>query len=289
MKFLTAVLTTHNLNACKRAVDSFKGVDTVVIVNTLNSDYYGEVKKAVDVKVIETPSAGTPGVGKQSVLDYFLNVTDYDFLFVIDGDDLIYPGGYEILRDYVIEHSPDVLGIVNEDVLIHGEHLIGWRELTSDRIVGSYKVDDEQRKKCVQFLDKIFPLIEQKNCLFNRMVGFSRKGAASEVFNPVLNGSEDVQLSAKLKLRHLQGDLEYHLLECGDIYLYCVNQSEGVSFQLYRSDMEEYTKEFFKPFSEKEVQDLKSYELPYTYIKANKGKLRRLSVAKDIVEKYKNR
>ena len=72
MKLLTAVLSSEDLEKTKRCLTTV-GDDAVLIINTLNKDYVQEVLNAkLDISQFAiTLSNGTPGLGKQSVLDYF--------------------------------------------------------------------------------------------------------------------------------------------------------------------------------------------------------------------------
>ena len=74
-KILLMLLTNHKLGKLKRLVkavesitpDELIEIKPVIVVNTLNYDYYNEVKNAgFSFDVIRTESNGKPGKGKNS-------------------------------------------------------------------------------------------------------------------------------------------------------------------------------------------------------------------------------
>ena len=138
MKIMLTMLTHNCTKRLKRLVQSamevtpVPGVEfcPVVIVNSMNPDYYEQVL-ALDlpVPVINTESNGKPGKGKNACLDYFLK-SNCDFVSQIDGDDIIYPTFLQSLFNH-IRHYPciDVLGVVPTDVI------------TIDQDIGGHYID----------------------------------------------------------------------------------------------------------------------------------------------------
>lgn len=105
-KLLIVPLTSGDLNRLKRCVYSVERqviqdsahatfeVDIKIVVNTKTPGYYDQVCREFEdrYEVIETPSDGTPGTGKNSVFEVFRkSKVKYDYLFQIDGDDFLYP------------------------------------------------------------------------------------------------------------------------------------------------------------------------------------------------------
>lgn len=287
MKILNVVLVSSNLNHCKRAVSTLPNEDTIIVANSLDNIFLLNLLMDDDLagyKVTLTDSNGKPGKGKQSVLDMFLE-TDYDYLITIDGDDFFHQGGYEKLKDFVVSSKSDILGLLNEDIFVNEKHLIDWRQLSIPSIV-SYIKDEEQKKHCCEYLEKIFPLIEQQSCIYNRIVGYSRKGAKLANFDTEIMGSEDVKLACELKLLHLQNKLRYQLLECSDIHVYCTKLESGASNELYNSRMDLCEIQFFKDFTDTDINKLLTSELPLVYMQSELTKNVRAHQVKEHVEKF---
>jgi len=119
-KILLMLLTNHKLDKLTRLVKSVKGfipedsieIKPVIVVNTLNDDYYDEVKNAgFSFDIVRTESNGKPGKGKNSCRDLFLN-SDADFMAQVDGDDWLYPTWAKSMAQH-IHHYPnmDALGL----------------------------------------------------------------------------------------------------------------------------------------------------------------------------------
>ncbi len=123
---LVTLLTTNRLDYLKESVKSIlyqknPSLDytIVIIVNTLSDEYYREVKKYFTlVKVVRTESNGRPGKGHNSVLDYFKNNSQYDYLIPIDGDDFLYPYALSYIEQYILKSKPvDILTLMYTDSL----------------------------------------------------------------------------------------------------------------------------------------------------------------------------
>jgi len=129
MKYLLTILTSHRLDKLKRLLlnvqqlTPVKDIDlnVVIVVNTLNDNYYQEVlKEQFPYVVVRTPSNGKPGRGKNSCAELFLD-SDCDFFTQFDGDDFLYPTFLRSLWNHVRHYpSMDVLGIIPCDFVTRG-------------------------------------------------------------------------------------------------------------------------------------------------------------------------
>ena len=118
MRILSLVLTSSDIYLLEKCVNSVleqqkDGLifeyDTKIIVNTLTESYYERVKKKYetrDVEVIRTESNGYPGKGHNSCLQYFKETT-YDYMTMIDGDDMYYPCAFQIFSN-MLKKVPDI-------------------------------------------------------------------------------------------------------------------------------------------------------------------------------------
>ena len=91
----------------------------VIIVNSLDSQYFLNVCKKFkeyDIEIIETKSNGRPGMGHNSVITYFKNNPQYEYLIPIDGDDFLYPRALEQLTKILV-YNPTIVVGGNEDYI----------------------------------------------------------------------------------------------------------------------------------------------------------------------------
>ena len=286
-KFLYSVLTSSDLNHCRRAVSTIPdGRNIVVVVNTQEPDYLDKVVNSDlrnRVTIVNTESNGTPGQGKQSVADYFMK-TDCDYLIPIDGDDFWCEHGCEKLENYITQKQPDVVGLLNEDIFIDEKVYSSWRDLKLVDILDPLQLDDMNVVRDY-FMD-VTSLIRHNGCVFNRLVAFSKKACSLTLWDTELPGSEDALLSAQLKLLHLSNQLAFHLIESSDIYMYIKQTFNGTGFKLFTSDVAWCRKHFFGHFSANEIDLLKSQDLPCEVWPPAKKRFQRIKYAKKVIKAF---
>ena len=110
------ILTSSHVSYATRAYESVAGqqpvnfdYDVFINVNTLNPNYITEVREAFKdkpVTIVETESNGRPGKGHNSVLQIFKEHPQYDYLIMLDGDDMFYPCAFQQLEQ-LLEKKPD--------------------------------------------------------------------------------------------------------------------------------------------------------------------------------------
>lgn len=127
-KFLITLLSSSDTDLLKLSYNSVLNQNyhninytIVLIINTLDTNYYQEVIqefKDINVDIIQTESNGKPGKGHNSCLQYFYNNKQYDYLIMIDGDDLIYPTFLsQISKAFLYKNDLDLLSIYGNDSL----------------------------------------------------------------------------------------------------------------------------------------------------------------------------
>ena len=131
-KFLITLLTSYNeyillntYNSIKNQVEHNIDYEIVIIVNTLNPTYYYEVCnkfKNINVEIVKTESNGKPGMGHNSVINYFKENPQYDYLIPIDGDDFLYPQALHQLSKILI-YNPTIVVGGNEDYISNFKEL----------------------------------------------------------------------------------------------------------------------------------------------------------------------
>lgn len=129
---LVSILTSFNENLTyltytsiiEQIEHNFK-YEIVIIVNSLYKEYYEKVVNkfiGLDVKIVETQSNGKPGMGHNSVINYFRENSIYDYLVPIDGDDFLYPYAFHQLEKLMC-YNPDVVVGGNEDTISNFQKL----------------------------------------------------------------------------------------------------------------------------------------------------------------------
>ncbi len=116
MKVLAVVLTSSHTCYALRAYNSIKNqlpvkftYDIIINVNSTNKNYFKQVQetfKDIDVEIVETESNGRPGMGHNSVLKLFRERAEYDYLIMLDGDDMFYPCAFKQFEQ-LLHKKPD--------------------------------------------------------------------------------------------------------------------------------------------------------------------------------------
>lgn len=200
MKVLISILSSFNeyilyetYNSIKNQENTKINFDIKIVVNSLNKNYYNDVKRKfenINVEIIETESNGKPGMGHNSCLELFSKREEYDYLIPIDGDDFLYPYALKQIEKLLI-YNPDIIVGGNEDVisnykelynkessiyltnkyflniepniLIKKEFMLGkkgtpCRLLLINRKILNYKINEYYCSKCKVFDDYLFYL-----------------------------------------------------------------------------------------------------------------------------------
>ena len=197
-KLLVTVLTSgkpEKLKRCLRSVNSNSSPhERIVVINTTDPDFTSQATQiAFDhgFPVRVTESNGTPGRGKNSVLQNFLE-TDADWLLPIDGDDYI-SGGCISRLHHEIENNDFDIGC-----------LVGGRAIRpSGKIIGLDKIEllpkvvraaSEWKQSDVDYYIGYKNFITKKHFNdepFNRMILLNRN-VARHRFNEMIDIAEDI-------------------------------------------------------------------------------------------------
>lgn len=123
-KLLLGILTSSKIELLREsyrtAVEQEKlkklKYDIYIIVNTTNDDYYYKVMKEFkNVNIVRTNSNGKPGMGHNSVINFFKYKKEYDYLFMLDGDDFLYSKALQIIENYIYNYNIDLLLLMYHD------------------------------------------------------------------------------------------------------------------------------------------------------------------------------
>ena len=93
----------------------------IIVVNSLNEDYYKDVLKEfenINVEIIKTESNGKPGMGHNSCINLFKIRKEYNYMIMIDGDDFLYPYALNQLNKcFEKKNNLDILMLKSTDKL----------------------------------------------------------------------------------------------------------------------------------------------------------------------------
>tara|TARA_R100000900_G_scaffold46050_2_gene36927 strand:- start:62 stop:958 length:897 start_codon:yes stop_codon:yes gene_type:complete len=226
-KILVCLLTHHRIDKLKRLVKSVENlephplieIEPVIIVNTLNDEYYEEVLKTnLPFKVIRTESNGKPGKGKNSCRKVFLE-SDADFMSQIDGDDWLYPTFARSIGQH-IEHYPnlDVVGLHPLDIVDHiqrgGHH---FRVGDNDQYWGcvwgiSLCKRPDHGPGEGHWVNVDYPTNYDRVLLQSRL-------SAVEMMNEDIPNGEDHLYSIQLLKLHQERKIRYFITMCSDLYV----------------------------------------------------------------------
>lgn len=133
MKALVVVLTSNHTHYAMRAYESIKNqhqvdfeYDVIININTINQDYPNKLREAfknIDIELVQTESNGRPGKGHNSVLELFRERTGYDFLIMLDGDDMFYPCAFRQIQQ-LLQKNPetDIAHLmINDNINTHDQ------------------------------------------------------------------------------------------------------------------------------------------------------------------------
>lgn len=125
-KLLLGILTSSKIELLREsyrtAVEQEKlkklEYDIYIIVNTTNDDYYFQVMNEFkEANIIRTNSNGKSGMGHNSVINFFKHMKEYDYLFMVDGDDFLYSKALQVIENYIYNYNIDLLLLMYHDIL----------------------------------------------------------------------------------------------------------------------------------------------------------------------------
>lgn len=124
-RLMVCILTSSKLEYFRESLRSVRrqqpaniAWDLFIVVNTLNEDYYETIlREFPNENIVRTQSNGRSGRGHNSVLDFFQQREEYDYLFMLDGDDFLYPSALRHVGSYIQSDRPEVLMLMYHDSL----------------------------------------------------------------------------------------------------------------------------------------------------------------------------
>lgn len=258
------VLTSNNISSLqKHTSPEYSNIPKerlVVIINTVDANYIEEASEYCQGSGIEyyiTESNGTPGKGKNSVLEKFLE-SDDDYCVQIDGDDYLTPHGVYMYDNLArTDNPPDVVCLTHQVSMSYdpadiNEYLERTGVIPSkgdikpkpvycfridyDKIIERINDESNELAEEVRELALAYHNIQRKYSeeseIHCRITWYSRK-AAEHKFPEDLYIGEDTLHYFKLKNEHVEGRLNFmNNVEIPPTYIYDRrNQETGTVFK----------------------------------------------------------
>jgi len=290
MNILTTILTHHSVSDTLRAWHTSENPDTVIVCNSTDNEFYSELTTVLPDAVIHRPKVviNTPGGGKQACWDYFLSHTQYDYICMLDGDDVFVPGAWDIINNICRYDKPNVMLLRGEDIIMDGtvmgrppsESLLwSWNKFPQAlKLTMTYLgLTPELQLNIINFFEDIK---HNQGTQFERLICCDRLTAQTHVWDVTMKGCEDVKLNWQLRLDR---DIRVMIYDTSDIMIYIKKAVSGTGTEFVMSDFESDSLNFNQSFTSHDLQRLRSdtpnlKTLPHTLSRKD-----RLSRACDII------
>ena len=285
-KLLVAALTHQDAFRLERLIVSVAAqfqsifeVHGLVVCNTQNTDYPVEAKKVADTfgwEFVQTESNGKPGKGKNSVLEIFQNRTEFDYLLMMDGDDMLYPTALHQL-EAIVRGGADVVGLLTNDIVDTKFYADCAHTRLGEKLF-LYSWFDRQVQWTAEAdindaVNRAKPLGEQNTpdriVLLSRKADFLRCSEELPVY-------EDYVLSLRTQAAMLEGKLTY--VHVGSTYIYVYDKTNQMStckmFDIqHKGNWSAYEDVFRKEIENLEpiLQDFETKEVPFVTIQNPKN------------------
>jgi hypothetical protein len=220
---LVTILTTNDIARLNRCVNSFKeqtckDFELQIVVNTLNSEYEKEVLSLYPQAIV-TESNGTPGKGKNSVVNIWRKNTSHEFFSMIDGDDFASPYYVESLYEHIQLHPDiDYLGSCGTEVIRNDYTPHLWE--TSDR-------DPRPSDPIADCFKKDFVKANIKG--HDRFVLASKRGVQYLMFFEHIKVFEDYILSLKMLQLFREKAINYYITTSVDLCIYDRSSEDSIT------------------------------------------------------------
>ena len=290
MKVLSIILTSSKYKLLLRCINSVINqypvnfdYDIIINVNTKNEEYFKKVNKEIpklyknsNLIIIRTESNGYPGKGHNSCLNIFKNNKKYDYLLMIDGDDMYYPCAFQRFEQFVNKYPDiDLLHMMlNDRVHFSNKECFNYKNLALNyKLISAF--EDNKNWWYTHQMDSPFIGLLSENKTPSRIILCSRK--IFETTIPI-EYSEDIKLYddyiAFLSFYEAQLRKELNTYSCADTYIYLYNSLNDESAS-YKFKDKKYEQEVWEREKTKYTHVLKDNwnikNLPYAIINQPKN------------------
>ena len=248
---LITLLTSNNIVFLKTAYQCLKeqlnttlNYTIVIIVNTLDEIYYKQVITEFNNILIErTKSNGYPGKGHNSVLTYFRNHTEYDYIITLDGDDFLYPYALHNLEKYLQSpYNPDILLLPFSDniTIRYNNNSLMYPISTKCYLAYNFKTDNLDMMDLI-YTTKLNPFTNHLRNIntAGRLFCLSRKALDMNLYyDEKLKWYDDVHVFLQiLDYNTISSYFNIFYLEEFNIYLYnCLNNNSATNMFLKNTE-----------------------------------------------------
>lgn len=290
INLLVAILTSNDIYLAKRAYNSIilqyptsnSYIIPVIylIVNSINKQYIFDIleefKDCQNIKIIETKSNGKPGKGHNSCIQLFKDNTEYDYLTILDGDDMFYPCAFQIYEAYIKEIAPDILHLMcNDKIRVKcKKDILDWDLSYNFKMTSNFTNNNALWYKYEKILKNPFEMNILDASTPSRIILFSRN---------IFNSKIEIRYSEKLSIfddmiaflnmfEAFKTNQDIKIIGTGNPNIYCYNMLNDNSV----SKLQNITDEDFNFRQEVETNKLikaKKYDiisLPQYVLKDNK-------------------
>lgn len=231
METLVAILVSRStIDHLDRCIESVKHSDVVVICNDKDDSVWARcLSSSLSTNLVRTESNGTPGRGKNSCLEYFLE-TSYNSLIQVDADDLLLPGAVRNLTNIAEKNDADVISLLDSQCY-DGETIVSAEEYFKSKQFRK-RIPRENRGQVADHFGSLERCGRDASFWYlGRPVLYSRRGAEIRFQENLL---EDV---SKFQLDLMRSDLNLVFYRNNDIYLY--DTTSGNTLQNFLNNISE--------------------------------------------------
>lgn len=237
-KILVAILTSGKPDKLERCIQSVTNnsslFERIVICNSNDENFINlasQISYDNNINFRTSVSNGTPGKGKNSVIEYFLK-TDCDWLFQIDGDDYITENAISILIDVINNNEFDAACLINNKAIAPSGEMIDVYDIPMQPSVAKKFLKYASQKDVDLFIKA--QEIGKKNSYdgkgLNRLLLINKVVANNVKFNEYIKVTEDFLFLQEVKQKHKVQTVDANI---DPVYIY--DYADGITDKLISS------------------------------------------------------
>jgi len=220
MKILPAILTSEHPESLQISMKQMGYIpELTIFVDTWDENYKQWVvdtySKYYKVVVSDSRLRGSPGRGKNFVLEYFLN-SDYTHLIPVDGDDFLWTGSYEKMSKIIERHPADFYHYEYTDFLYSYKDQaaeLWWTKEWYKSLYESFLDFDK--------LDKISQSHRYLKYIYDvDRIAIETKKSAEHKYVEEVYTLEDVHRNLRLKYEALSENMTGYSIRSRDFYMH---------------------------------------------------------------------
>lgn len=258
-KFMIAILISSHICYLERAINSVLNQketniipDIFINVNTLDKTFLDQVKKLIKkykkINIIVSKSNGRPGKGHNSSLKLFQKYTEYDYMIMLDGDDLFYPYAFhQFEKCFEQEPNLDLLHLMLNDKITYND----ISNQDGVKIFGNFKFYSNNKKS-----NNWWENNNLENPFINKIYECRTPTRILLVSRNIFNSDIPIKYCEKSRLfddfltflciceNEFNKKLNIFVLSDTNIYFYNANNDESVTYNFDESQYDDEQKYF---------------------------------------------